>query len=194
MRQQLAEQQQMEMAMDFYLARGQRSFAQLQHRLNQQHPELRRARQHNLLSEQQRRLQAALQQQLQKNSLRFEQLSQRLQRRQPQTQIYQANQELGQLRYRLQQAISQQLNDNRQHFGTLAVQLETASPLATLARGFSVTTKANGDVIKNTRQLQRGDTLRTRLNDGWVESEVTLTRPASATKKRPKASPDPAAQ
>lgn len=194
LRQLLSAQQQMEMAMDFYLARRQRSFAQLQHRLNQQHPELRLARQHNLLSEQQRRLQAALQQQLQKHSLRFEQLSQRLQRRQPQSQIYQANQELGQLRYRLQQAISQRLNDNRQHFGTLAVQLETASPLATLARGFSVTTKANGDVIKNTRQLQRGDTLRTRLNDGWVESEVTATQPAITPKKRPKASSDPAAQ
>ncbi|KGD72498.1 exodeoxyribonuclease VII large subunit [Tatumella morbirosei] len=194
LRQLISAQQQMEMAMDFYLARRQRSFAQLQHRLNQQHPELRLTRQHNLLSEQQRRLQTALQQQLQKHSLRFEQLSRRLQRRQPQSQIYQANQELGQLRYRLQQAISQQLNDNRQRFGSLAVQLETASPLATLARGFSVTTKANGDVIKNTRQLQRGDTLRTRLNDGWVESEVTATQPVSATKKRPKASPDPAAQ
>ncbi|ARU94908.1 exodeoxyribonuclease VII large subunit [Tatumella citrea] len=194
LRQLLSAQQQMEMAMDFYLARRQRSFAQLQHRLNQQHPELRLARQHNQLSEQQRRLQAALQQQLQKHSLRFEQLSQRLQRRQPQSQIYQANQELGQLRYRLQQAISQRLNDNRQRFGTLAVQLETASPLATLARGFSVTTKANGDVIKNTRQLQRGDTLRTRLNDGWVESEVTATQPAITPKKRPKASSDPAAQ
>jgi len=194
LRQLISAQQQMEMAMDFYLARRQRSFAQLQHRLNQQHPELRLTRQHNLLSEQHRRLQTALQQQLQKQSLRFEQLSRRLQRRQPQSQIYQANQELGQLRYRLQQAISQQLNDNRQRFGSLAVQLETASPLATLARGFSVTTKANGDVIKNTRQLQRGDTLRTRLNDGWVESEVTATQPVSATKKRPKASPDPAAQ
>ena len=194
LRQLISAQQQMEMAMDFYLARRQRSFAQLQHRLNQQHPELRLTRQHNLLSEQQRRLQTALQQQLQKHSLRFEQLSRRLQRRQPQPQIYQANQELGQLRYRLQQAISQQLNDNRQRFGSLAVQLETASPLATLARGFSVTTKANGDVIKNTRQLQPGDTLRTRLNDGWVESEVTATQPVSATKKRPKASPDPAAQ
>ncbi|WP_294899908.1 exodeoxyribonuclease VII large subunit [Tatumella sp. UBA2305] len=194
LRQLISAQQQMEMAMDFYLARRQRSFAQLQHRLNQQHPELRLTRQHNLLSEQQRRLQTALQQQLQKNSLRFEQLSRRLQRRQPEPQIYQANQELAQLRYRLQQAISQQLNDNRQRFGSLAVQLETASPLATLARGFSVTTKANGEVIKNTRQLQRGDTLRTRLNDGWVESEVTATQPVSATKKRPKASPDPAAQ
>ncbi len=194
LRQLLSAQQQMEMAMDFYLARRQRSFAQLQHRLNQQHPELRLTRQHNLLSEQQHRLQAALQQQLQKHSLRFEQLSQRLQRRQPQPQIYQANQELGQLRYRLQQAITQQLNDHRQRFGTLAVQLETASPLATLARGFSVTTKANGEVIKNTRQLQRGDRLRTRLNDGWVESEVTATQPASTTKKRPKPSPDPAVQ
>ena len=194
LRQLISAQQQMEMAMDFYLARRQRSFAQLQHRLNQQHPELRLTRQHNLLSEQQRRLQTALQQQLQKHSLRFEQLSRRLQRRQPQPQIYQANQELGQLRYRLQQAMSQQLNDDRQRFGSLAVQLETASPLATLARGFSVTTKANGDVIKNTRQLQPGDTLRTRLNDGWVESEVTATQPVSATKKRPKASPDPAAQ
>ncbi len=189
LRQLLSAQQQMEMAMDYYLARRQRSFTQLQHRLNQQHPELRLARQYHLLAEQQRRLQSALQQQLQKQSLRFEQLSQRLQRRQPQPLIYQGSRDLSQLQNRLKQAIVKQLNDHRQHFGTLAVQLESASPLATLARGFTVTTKTNGDVIKNTRQLQPGDTLRTRLKDGWVESEVTATQPLPSARKRQKATP-----
>lgn len=90
--------------------------------------------------------------------------------------------------------MEKQLNGSRQRFGTLAVQLESASPLATLARGFSVTTSSNGDVIKNTRQLQRGDTLRTRLNDGWVESEVTATMPVSPAKKTRKPSSGPASQ
>ncbi|GAA0490776.1 MULTISPECIES: exodeoxyribonuclease VII large subunit [Tatumella] len=194
LRQLLSAQQQMEMAMDYYLARRQRSFSQLQHRLHQQHPQLRLTRQQNLLLQQQRQLQAALQQQLQKHNLRFEQLSQRLQRHQPQPLLYQAAQDLSLVHYRLRQAMEKQLNGSRQRFGTLAVQLESASPLATLARGFSVTTSSNGDVIKNTRQLQRGDTLRTRLNDGWVESEVTATMPVSPAKKTRKPSSGPASQ
>ncbi|MEW6484547.1 MAG: exodeoxyribonuclease VII large subunit [Pseudomonadota bacterium] len=183
LRQLLSQQQQMEMAMDYYLARRQQSFSQLGHRLNQQHPQLRLSRQQTLLLQQQRQLQSAMQQQLQQHSQHFEQLSQRLQRRQPQPLIYQGSRQLSEARYRLQQALEKQLSESRQRFGTLAVQLESASPLATLARGFSVTTGSNGDVIKETRQVQAGETLRTRLNDGWIESEITAITPQKAAKR-----------
>ena len=183
LRQLLSQQQQMEMAMDYYLARRQQNFSQLGHRLNQQHPQLRLSRQQTLLLQQQRQLQSAMQQQLQQHSQHFEQLSQRLQRRQPQPLIYQGSRQLSEARYRLQQALEKKLSDTRQRFGTLAVQLESASPLATLARGFSVTTASNGDVIKETRQVQTGETLRTRLNDGWVESEITAITPQKVARR-----------
>lgn len=183
LRQLLSQQQQMEMAMDYYLARRQRHFTELQHRLNQQHPQLRLARQQTLLLQQQRRLHSAMQQRLQQASLRTEQLSQRLQRQQPQPLIYRGVTRLSEARYRLQQAMEKQLNDHRQQFGTLAVQLESASPLGTLARGFSVTTGASGEVIKQTRQVSPGEILRTRLSDGWVESKITAVTREKARRK-----------
>jgi len=81
--------------------------------------------------------------------------------------------------------MEKQLNHNRQRFGELAAQLEGVSPLATLARGFSVTTDNQGQVVKKTKQLHKGDVLRTRLDDGWVESEVTALQPQKA--RRPEA-------
>ena len=187
LRQLLSQQQQMEMAMDYYLARRQRQFTELQHRLNQQHPQLRLARQQTLLVQQQRRLQSAMQQQLQGAAVRIEQLHRRLQRQQPQSLIYQGASRLSDSRHRLQQAIEKQLNETRRQFGTLAVRLESASPLGTLARGFSVTTASSGEVIKQTSQVTPGETLRTRLSDGWVESEITtITREKARRKPRPK--------
>ena len=63
-----------------------------------------------------------------------------------------------------------QLSTSKQHSGQLVAQLEGVSPLATLARGFSVTTDTAGQVVKKTAQLQSGDLLRTRLDDGGLKA------------------------
>ncbi|CAX54834.1 exodeoxyribonuclease VII large subunit [Erwinia pyrifoliae] len=184
LRQLQSQQQRMEMAMDYYLAQQQRTFTRLQHRLQQQHPQLRLARQQTALMILQRRLDDALQQQLRRAARRQEILGQRLNAFRPEIRIERASQQLQQWQYRLQQAMQQQLGTGKQHFGQLAARLEGVSPLATLARGFSVTSNADGQVIKKTRQLHRGDTLKTRLDDGWVESEVTVITPLKKTRGR----------
>ena len=51
--------------------------------------------------------------------------------------------------------------------------MEAVSPLATLARGFSISETPEGTVLKKTSQVKLGQQLKTRLNDGWVESQVT---------------------
>ncbi|WP_042790041.1 exodeoxyribonuclease VII large subunit, partial [Serratia marcescens] len=81
-------------------------------------------------------------------------------------------QRVQQQEYRLQQAMERQLNAYRQRFGVACSQLETVSPLATLARGYSVTQTPRGELLKTTKQAQVGELLKTRLQDGWVESEV----------------------
>ncbi len=172
-----SQQQRMEMAMDFYLAEQQRRFTRTQHRLQQQHPQLRLARQQTTLFQLQRRLGEALDQRLRLANRQQDRLMQRLNTQQPQGRILRAQQQLQQWHYRLQQGMEKQLNHDRQRFGRLAAQLEGVSPLATLARGFSVTTDTQGQVIKKTGQLQAGDLLRTRLDDGWVESQVTALEP-----------------
>lgn len=179
-----SQQQRMEMAMDYYVAQQQRRFTRLQHRLQQQHPQLRLARQQTTLIQLQRRLQEAADQRLRLAHRQQDRLLQRLQSQQPQGRILRAQQQLQQWHYRLQQGMEKQLNHSRQRFGTLAAQLEGVSPLATLARGFSVTTDAQGQVVKQTRQLHTGDLLRTRLDDGWVESQVTALQPQKTRSRK----------
>lgn len=179
-----SQQQRMEMAMDYYVAQQQRRFTRLQHRLQQQHPQLRLARQQTTLIQLQRRLQEAADQRLRLAHRQLDRLLQRLQSQQPQGRILRAQQQLQQWHYRLQQSMEKQINHSRQRFGTLAAQLEGVSPLATLARGFSVTTDAQGQVVKKTRQLHTGDLLRTRLDDGWVESQVTALQPQKTRSRK----------
>ncbi|RWR02999.1 exodeoxyribonuclease VII large subunit [[Pantoea] beijingensis] len=178
LRQLQSQQQRLEMAMDYYLARQQRYYTRLHHRLQQQHPQLRLARQQTSLFKLQQRLNDTVQIHLRRASRQQERIEQRLRAQHPQGRIYRAQQQLQQWHYRLQQAMQTGLNGNKQRFSTLAAQLEGVSPLATLARGFSVTTSADGKVVKKTRQLHTGDALRTRLDDGWVESQVTAITPA----------------
>jgi exodeoxyribonuclease VII large subunit len=179
-----SQQQRMEMAMDFYLAQQQRRFTRIQHRLQQQHPQLRLARQQTALFQLQRRLGEAMDQRLRVANRQQDRLLQRLNTQQPQGRILRAQQQLQQWHYRLQQGMEKQLNHNRQRFGTLAAQLEGVSPLATLARGFSVTTDTQGQVVKKTQQLSKGDLLRTRLDDGWVESQVTALEPQKSRSRK----------
>ncbi|MBW1215250.1 MULTISPECIES: exodeoxyribonuclease VII large subunit [Pantoea] len=184
LRQLQSQQQRLEMAMDYYLARQQRGFSRLDHRLQQQHPQLRLARQQTALFRLQQRLSEAMELRLRNASRQQDRLSQRLAQQQPQQRLYLAQQSLQSWHYRLQQSMEKLLNRDKNRFGQLAAQLEGVSPLATLARGFSVTTDNAGQVVKKTRQLSNGDLLRTRLDDGWVESQVTQLIPEKPKRKK----------
>lgn len=148
LRQLQSQQQRLEMAMDYYLARQQRSFSRLDHRLQQQHPQLRLARQQTALFRLQQRLSEAMEVRLRNASRQQDRLSQRLAQQQPQQRLYLAQQNLQSWHYRLQQSMEKLLNRDKNRFGQLAAQLEGVSPLATLARGFSVTTDNAGQVVK----------------------------------------------
>ncbi len=187
LRQIQSQRQRLEMAMDYYLAQRNREFTRLHHRLQQQHPQLRLARQQAQLVKLRQRLDDAMQQQLRQTSRRSERLQQRLMQQQPQTRIHRAQQRLQQLSYQMQSAVERQLNQSKQKLGIACSRLEGVSPLATLARGYNVTTAPDGKVLKNVTQITPGETLKTRLQDGWVESQVTTLVPNSnSAKKRQK--------
>ncbi|PKH21819.1 exodeoxyribonuclease VII large subunit [Enterobacterales bacterium CwR94] len=181
-----SQQQRLSMAMDYYLAHKQRAWTQIHHRLQQQHPQLRLARQQTLMLKLRRRLDDAMQQQLRRATRAQERAEQRLMARQPLPSIHRTSSALKQAEHRLWQAMQQQLAGSKQRFGELAAQLEGVSPLATLARGFSVTTTAEGSVVKQTAQVHKGDVLKTRLDDGWVESQVTEIQRSRKTRKSAK--------
>ncbi|VTR61067.1 Exodeoxyribonuclease 7 large subunit [Serratia fonticola] len=126
-----------------------------------------------------------MQQQIRLSSRRSERVQQRLAQVQPMGRIHRLQQRVQQQEYRLQQGMERQLNGYRQRFGVACSQLEAVSPLATLARGYSVTQTPQGELLKTTKQAQVGEMLKTRLQDGWVESEVkTVTVAKKPRKKR----------
>lgn len=177
-------QQRLEMAMDYFLAGRNRRFSLLNHRLQQQHPQLRLARQQTVLERLQQRMHNALDTQLKRASTRQQRILQRLNQQNPQPRIYRAQTRVQQLEYRLAQTVRAQLGGTRERFATAIAHLEAVSPLATLARGYSVTTSPSGEVLKKTGQVKTGDTLTTRLNDGWVESEISQIRPLKKPRAR----------
>ncbi|HHG9065234.1 TPA: exodeoxyribonuclease VII large subunit [Citrobacter freundii] len=179
-------QQRLEMAMDYYLANRTRRFTQLNHRLQQQHPQLRLARQQTVLERLRQRMNFALENKIKQANQRQQRMLQRLNQQTPQLRIHRAQTRIQQLEYRLAKNIRSRLSEQRERFGNAVTHLEAVSPLATLARGYSVTTTNDGAVLKKTKQARPGDLLTTRLNDGWVESEIkTVT--AAGKKRQPKA-------
>lgn len=180
LRQLQARQQQLEMAMDYFIAGLNQRFMQRFHRLQQQHPQLRLARQQNALFLLNQRLQRAQEAALRLMRENLQRTLRRLQQQQPMSRLHRASTQLQQLEYRLSQQTTQRLSTVRERFGSALTHLEAVSPLSTLARGYSVTSSPDGSVLTKVLQVKMGDYLSTRLADGWVESEVI------AVKKTPK--------
>ncbi len=166
-------QQRAAMAMDYYLAQQHRLFSQRHHRLQQQHPRLQVARQQHQLLQFESRLLAALRVRLRVLDLQQQKLQQRLYHQHPQTKLHSAVQQVQSCHRRLLDALHDQLQPLQSHFTALVIRLESVSPLATLARGYSVSRDQHGGIVKKVSQLKKGQPLVTRFTDGWVESEVT---------------------
>lgn len=77
-----------------------------------------------------------------------------------------------QLNLRLKQAMLRQLELHRTQLATYSAKLNTASPLATLARGYSIVTNLNGNVVTRAAQTQKGELLEVQLSQGSIKAEV----------------------
>ncbi len=73
---------------------------------------------------------------------------------------------------RLQHGLRQSLHDKRQALAAQGMALQAVSPLATLSRGYSITMDKQGTVIRQAATLSPGDSLRTQLGKGLVNSIV----------------------
>ena len=184
LRQVQSTRQRLEMAMDYYLANRTRRFTQIHHRLQQQHPQLRLARQQTMLERLQKRMSFALENQLKRTGQQQQRLTQRLNQQNPQPKIHRAQTRIQQLEYRLAETLRAQLSATRERFGNAVTHLEAVSPLSTLARGYSVTTATDGNVLKKVKQVKAGEMLTTRLEDGWIESEVKNIQPVKKSRKK----------
>ncbi|TVR42755.1 MAG: exodeoxyribonuclease VII large subunit [Planctomycetota bacterium] len=80
---------------------------------------------------------------------------------------------LPELQQRLQRALLQRQRGAEERATALVARLEGLSPLAVIARGYSVITAPSGEVLRRVDQAPLGSSLRARLSDGIIEATVT---------------------
>jgi len=79
----------------------------------------------------------------------------------------------------LRDAATRSLRRSRETAAALERTLSAVSPLRVLARGYSVTTRADGRVVRAPADVSPGDLIRTRVADGQFASTVEGDAPAS---------------
>lgn len=127
------------------------------------------------------RLVRAMQQQRLQPQLLLQGLYKRLSLQSPDRQLAGRRQRLGIDMQRLAQAMRTALQQRRLTLQSHAHALQTVSPLATLARGYSITTTADGHVLTSCDDVKAGATIQTRLANGSLQSTVVSSRPDPAT-------------
>jgi exodeoxyribonuclease VII large subunit len=77
--------------------------------------------------------------------------------------------------------IAQRLQHDALQLRGLARSLHAISPLATVARGYSILQQPNGHVVRRLNDANLGDTLHARLQDGALQVQVVAKQsPGSA--------------
>ena len=77
------------------------------------------------------------------------------------------------LQNRLVSAETQQINRKKQKYLGLTAKLDAMSPLKVLTRGYAVTQKEDGTILRQVRQVTAGEQIRISLSDGQVDATVT---------------------
>ena len=78
---------------------------------------------------------------------------------------------------RLHRAIARGLDDAQSRLAAIAGQFEALSPLAVLARGYSLTSRDDGSIVRAASDVLPGDEITTRLAEGTITSVVRGTTP-----------------
>ncbi len=85
----------------------------------------------------------------------------------------QAHQRVDELGMRLEYRMRRKAEIDRQKLAGLESQLRMLNPLAVLGRGYSLTRKADGSVVRSVAHVKPGDVLTTQAADGKIVSTVT---------------------
>jgi len=174
--QQILQQQERKLinAMQRWLRNTNQQLTQWQSRLK--HPGKRLEEQHQKLDELNTRLQNAMQRQLAQQQLALDHQQKRLSAQSPQQLISRMHTQVSHASQQLRQHMQALLFRQRTQFLTATARLEALSPLATLARGYSIAKTETGQVLLNSQQVLPGDVLTTQLAHGTVISTVTETQ------------------
>jgi len=103
-------------------------------------------------------------------------LKKRLQQCHPAQQLQHQIQQLDHLEQRLHSSIRRIIKSKKTTLQSLARTLNSISPLATLERGYAITTDTKNKVITQIKQVKKGDIITTKLAKGKIESTVLTTQ------------------
>ena len=87
---------------------------------------------------------------------------------------------LAQLAARLVSATGRHMDASAARLALYRAGLQSLDPQAVLARGYSITRDGAGAVLRDATRVRAGETLRTTLARGWIESEVLHTGSADS--------------
>ena len=142
-------------------------------RLQTQRPQARLARDRERLLHLQHRLGTVLREQSQLRQTRLERLHARLLAQHPRAQLSLLARRLAEQDQRLRRAIAYTLERQRTALRHAGHALHAISPLATLERGYAILFDANGQVLRSSKSVAVGTSLRARLADGELPLRVS---------------------
>jgi exodeoxyribonuclease VII large subunit len=118
-------------------------------------------------------LESAVQARLMQARSRLDAMAERRVLRRPLDMLRDWARQIDDLEMRSGRAIRHQLDRCREQVDALAGRLESLSPLAVLARGYTVTSRVDDNqLVRDSRQLQAGDLIETRFAEGKTISRV----------------------
>jgi exodeoxyribonuclease VII large subunit len=145
----------------------------LQHRLSQVHPEQQLQLQQQKADELSLRLKQAMTRNILQIKSKPAQLEQRLLQQSPARNIQLQQEKTHQNIHRITQAMQNTLQHKSESFVNFIEQLQLVSPLATIARGYSVTRNKDNEVITKVEQVSSGEQINVQLSDGHINARVT---------------------
>ena len=151
-------------------------FANVGARLKQAHPGIRLVHQAQRLDDLEQRLTGAAHAVLHTRRHRLNDAFTRLLQHSPERLAREYRRRHEGLDSRLRRGMSEYLS-RRSHRVDLALRtLQTVSPLATLARGFAIVTRADGTLVTDARSVPAGEEIEARLASGRLRAKVTGSR------------------
>jgi exodeoxyribonuclease VII large subunit len=123
------------------------------------------------------RMQQVLRNRLEQMRLRLSAIEARSVIQRPATLVDQRRMECDDLADQSLRAMQLMLERRRQDLAAIAASLHGMSPLQVLSRGYSLTQKQDGTLVRSAETVTAGETLKTRIAKGVIHSTVLSTEP-----------------
>ncbi|MEP0073873.1 MAG: exodeoxyribonuclease VII large subunit [Marinomonas sp.] len=142
------------------------------------HPKERIEQQQSQLNQLMHRLQQNMHRKVSEQQIQTQNLAHRLAGNSPSRRISQEKQALNNIDTRLAHALRNNLTNKQTAFARIIDKLNLVSPLNTLSRGYAIASK-DEQVIRSINDVEKGDAIKVRVQDGEVSCTVKTTKAIS---------------